>query len=148
VAQTVVLFLAFALGDAPFPEPDNHETIGAHRVALGLAFRHRRSCAIACSCAAPRSAGPAKAMVARLSRLKPGRRWAPASLGIGGPKRLGLTVVAGHDLGGRTRRVRNQLVRPALVGTVLVWVPVTLYGVRYAALDRRRQAGCRNTNSH
>jgi hypothetical protein len=138
VAQTVVLSLAFAIGDASFAEPkDNHETITALiELALGLALL-ATAARVRSRARVPhehRSAGPrTKAMVTRLSRLKPGAALGTGiALGIGGPKRLGLTFVVAATISaaalGRGEEVGLVAVY-VLVGTALVWVPVTLYVV-------------------
>jgi hypothetical protein len=135
VAQTVVLLLAFAIGDASFAEPkDDHETITALiALALGLALL-ATAVRVRSRARVPhehRSAGPrTKAMVSRLSRLKPGAALGTGlALGIGGPKRLGLTFVVAATISGAALGSGQEVALVAvyvLVGTALVWIPVTL----------------------
>src|SRR3954468_17986940 len=97
--QAVFCLLAFVIGDASFEEPRNsHGTVAALiELALGLALlataAHVRSRA-----RVPREHRPAgprtKAMVTRLSRLKPvAALGTGVALGVGGPKRIGITLV-------------------------------------------------------
>jgi hypothetical protein len=135
VAQTVVLLLAFAIGDASFAEPkDDHETITALiALALGLGLL-ATAARVRSRARVPhehRSAGPrTKAMVSRLSRLKPGAALGTGlALGIGGPKRLGLTFVVAATISGAALGSGQEVALVAvyvLVGTALVWIPVTL----------------------
>ena len=81
-----------------------------------------------------RAAGPrTKAMVTRLSRLKPAAALGTGlALGIGGPKRLGLTLVVAATISAAALGGAQELSLVGLyvlVGTVLVWVPVTLFVV-------------------
>jgi hypothetical protein len=138
VAQAAVLLIAFAIGDASFAEPKkNHETIASLlELAVGLALlaaaAHVRS-----RPRAPREPRPTtsrtKAMVARLSRLKPGAALGTGiALGIGGPKRLGLTLIVAAAISAAALGSAEELSLGAmyvLVATALVWVPVALYVV-------------------
>jgi Sap, sulfolipid-1-addressing protein len=136
VAQAAVLLIAFAIGDASFAEPkNNHETIASLlALVLGLALlaaaAHVRSRA-----RVPRERRPAgprtKAMLTRLSRLKPGAALGTGiALGIGGPKRLGITLIVAATISAAALGSAEELSLVAtyvLVGTALVWVPVALY---------------------
>jgi Sap, sulfolipid-1-addressing protein len=138
VGQAVFCLLAFAIGDASFAEPRNgHRTVTALiELALGLALlataAHVRS-----RTRAPRAHRPAgprtKAMVTRLSRLKPVAALSTGlALGIGGPKRIGITLVVAATISaaalGSAEEV-SLVVVYVLVATALVWVPVALYVV-------------------
>jgi len=136
VGQAVFCLLAFVIGDASFAEPRNdHGTITALiEFALGLALLatavHVRSPA-----RPPREhrpAGPrAKAMVTRLSRLKPAAALGTGvALGIGGPKRIGITLVVAATISAAALGSAEEIslvVVYVLVATALVWVPVALY---------------------
>ena len=70
-------------------------------------------------------------MVTRLSRLKPGAALGTGiALGIGGPKRLGLTLIVAATISAAALGSAEELSLVAiyvLVATALVWVPVALY---------------------
>ena len=72
-------------------------------------------------------------MVTRLSRLKPGAALGTGiALGIGGPKRLGLTLIVAAAISAAALGSAEELSLVAmyvLVATALVWVPVALYVV-------------------
>jgi len=138
VAQAAICFLALAIGAASIgSRADNHETLGALFVlAFGLALLaaatavHRRGD----TPRAPRRAGPrTKAMLERLERLTPGAAIGTgALLGIGGPKRLGLSVIVAGTISAAALAVDQEIslvVMYVLVGTVLVWLPVVLFVV-------------------
>jgi hypothetical protein len=151
-AQAAVCLLAFAIGDASFAEPkNNHETMTSLiAFALGLALlaaaAHVRSRA-----RTPREHRPVgprtKAMVTRLSRLKPAAALGTGiALGIGGPKRLGLTLIVAATISGAALGTGEELSLFAvyvLIGSALVWVPVGLYvlfGTRATDWIARAQA--------
>ena len=74
----------------------------------------------------PHVQGPRTAAIrARLSTLRP-----LTALGIGGPKRIGVTLVATASIAaagvGQARAVALSLMY-VLVATALVWIPVSLY---------------------
>jgi hypothetical protein len=136
VAQAAICLLAFAIGDASLAEPkNNHETIASLlALVLGLALlaaaAHVRS-----RSRVPRDRRPAgprtKAMLTRLSRLKPGAALGTGiALGIGGPKRLGITLIVAATISAAALGSAEELSLVAtyvLVATALVWVPVALY---------------------
>ena len=152
VAQSVVLLAAFAIGDSSFAEPkDNHETITSLvALALGLALL-ATAAAVRSRPRVPRehrAAGPrTKAMVTRLSRLKPVAALGTGiALGIGGPKRLGLTFIVAATISGAALGSAEEISLVGvyvLVASVLVWAPVTLYvffGTRATDWIAREQA--------
>lgn len=86
-------------------------------------------------------------MLTRLSRLTPGAALGTGvALGIGGPKRLGLTLIVAATISAAALGSTAELGLVAvylLVGTVLVWVPVTLFvlfGTRATDWINRAQA--------
>ncbi len=136
--QAVFCLLAFVIGDASFAESRNdHETIASLiELALGIALlataAHVRSRTR--SPREHRAAGPrTKAMVTRLSRLKPAAALGTGvALGIGGPKRIGITLVVAATISGAALGSAEDLALVAvyvLVATALVWVPVAVYVV-------------------
>ena len=133
LGQSIAFVVALLIGSAATTNPDGNEELAA---ALELAFgvgllvlawpqRHAP--------AEPDPAGPSrvKAMLARLHRLRPGTAFSVGLLlGVGGVKRLTITLVAGATVGiaGLTP-VEDVLlgVLYVLVAAVLVWVPVGVY---------------------
>jgi hypothetical protein len=136
--QSAVIVLAFFVGDASIAEPkNNHETLVAI-LALGFGIvllataMHVRSRGR--EPRPHRSLGPrTKAMLTRLSRLTPGTALGTGiALGIGGPKRLTLTLLVAATISAAALGGASELSLVAvyvLVATVLVWAPVTLYVV-------------------
>jgi hypothetical protein len=153
VAQTVVLLIVFAIGDASLGERESaHETLASLFVlAFGLALLaaaahvyRRRGMPHE-----PRGTGESrtKAILDRLEHLTP--RAAAGTgvlLGIGGPKRLGITIIcAGTITAASLARSEDVAlgVMYVLLGTALVWVPVALYvvfGERATAWMNQAQA--------
>jgi hypothetical protein len=136
VGQSAVVLLAFFVGDASFGEPkDNHETIEsllALLVGIALLATAARVRSHPRESRPRRALGPrTKAMLDRLSRLSPGAALGTGlALGIGGPKRLGLTLVVAAAISGAALGSASEFSLVAvyvLVATVLVWVPVTLF---------------------
>ena len=133
LGQSIAFVVALLIGSAATLNRDGNEELAA---ALELAFgvgllvlawpqRHPR--------AEPDPAGPnrVKAMLARLHRLRPSTAFSVGLLlGVGGVKRLTITLVAGATVGiaGLTP-VEDVLlgVLYVLVAAVLVWVPVGVY---------------------
>ena len=133
LGQSIAFVVALLIGSAATTNPDGNEELAA---ALELAFgvgllalawpqRHQG--------AEPDSCGPTKvqAMLARLHRLRPGTAFSVGLLlGVGGVKRLTITLVAGATVGiaGLTP-VEDVLlgILYVLVAAVLVWVPVGVY---------------------
>ena len=72
-------------------------------------------------------------MLTRLSRLKPVAALGTGiALGIGGPKRLGITLIVAATISAAALGSAEELslvVIYVLVATALVWVPVALYVV-------------------
>jgi hypothetical protein len=144
LGQTLACGLAFALGVAAVPDHNGARgtlravlELGVGIALIGLAARIRF---------VPRPAQPSrtsqrsKAVLARLEQLSVPKLFvAGAALGVGGPKRLGLTVFAAATIsatGWSAELKVTAAVFYVLVATVLVWVPVLLaliFGRRTAA---------------
>jgi len=133
LGQSIAFLVALLIGSAATLNRDGNEELAA---ALELAFgvgllvlawpqRHPR--------AEPDSAGPnrVKAMLARLHRLRPATAFSVGLLlGVGGVKRLTITLVAGATVGiAGLSPIEDALLGVAyvLVAGVLVWVPVGVY---------------------
>lgn len=139
VSQAVVLLIVFAIGVASLGDRKSaHETLASLFVlAFGLALlgaaahiRRRRG--------VPherrRPVGPrTKAILDRLEHLTP--RAAAGTgilLGIGGPKRLGITIITAGTVTAAALSRSEDVALGALyvlLGTALVWIPVALYVV-------------------
>jgi hypothetical protein len=134
LGQAAACGLAFALGVATIPQHDGtHETL---RSALELGLGVAMLAAAARIRYHPRPAQPSRtaersrAVLARLAQLSaPKLLLAGAALGIGGPKRLGITalVAATISASGWSDQVRLTFALAyVVIATVLVWVPVLL----------------------
>jgi len=133
--QAAFFLLMFAVGTASSPDGENHPTVVAIiEIAFGSALlltaayvrRHRSDPAQA------RGPNPrTEAIRSRLANLRPLTALGTgAALGIGGPKRIGVTLVvtaaiAAADLGGAG--ALGLAVLYVAVATIVVWVPVLLY---------------------
>jgi hypothetical protein len=135
--QAVFCFLALAIGSLSFPDRDQHHVTlqSILTIAFGVALlvaaaylrRRERD-------TRPRAPNPrTEAFRTRLSTLRPSTALATGgALGIGGPKRLGITLVvtAAISSAGLKRAPEIALaVLYVVVATMLVWVPVVLYVV-------------------
>jgi Sap, sulfolipid-1-addressing protein len=134
--QAVLFFFVFAVGTASSPDGENHPAVvDTIEIAFGTALlltaayvrRHRSDPA------AP-SRGPNPRTVAirsRLAKLRPLTALGTgAVLGIGGPKRISVTLVASAAIAAAGLGSAGALGLAVLyvaVATVLVWVPVLLY---------------------
>jgi threonine/homoserine/homoserine lactone efflux protein len=133
--QAAFCALAVAIGSLSFPQRDQHPTLqGGLEIAVGASLlvaavylrRRLRS---------PHPLRPpnarAEAFRHRLSTLRPATALGTGTvLGVGGPKRLGITlvVVATITSAGLSRAREVALATTyVIVGTALVWVPVLLY---------------------
>jgi hypothetical protein len=133
LGQSIAFLVALLIGSAATTNRDGNEELAA---ALELAFgvgllvlawpqRHAG--------AEPDPAGPSrvKAMLARLHGLRPGTAFSVGLLlGVGGVKRLTITLVAGATVGiAGLSAIEDALLGVAyvLVAGVLVWVPVGVY---------------------
>lgn len=154
--QALVAVVLLALGTAWAPTADDeHQTLrGLFDVAFGLALLaaawHMRRTRARQQLPGARRSPRTEALHARLERLGPVTALITgALLGIGGPKRLGVTFLAATDLAAsdlsRTATL-SLLVAYVLVATVLVWAPVAAYVVftdRATGWLERRQAWVR-----
>jgi threonine/homoserine/homoserine lactone efflux protein len=136
--QAFFCFLAFAVGafSAPTRERNHPTLVELLIVAFGITLltaaihlrRRSREPRVA------RTPNPRAEMLrGRLSRLSPVTALATgAVLGVGGPKRIGITLVVSATItqAGLTNATATALALTyVLVATVLVWVPVMLYVV-------------------
>ena len=132
--QTAFFVLMLAIGARSSPDGKNHPAvIDSIEIAFGIALlvtaayvrRHRSDLA---------ARGPSQrtaAIRSRLANLRPLTALGTgAALGIGGPKRIGVTIVVSAAIAaaGLHRAAAFGLsVLYIAVATVLVWVPVVLY---------------------
>jgi hypothetical protein len=132
--QTIVLLLALALGVASVTHGDHHEGLeygltmffGALLIVAAFYLRaHPRAHAV--------KTGPNKAtaVLGRIKHLSPGQAvGVGAALGIGGPKRITVTLLVAGAIAasglpvGRSTTIAIEYI---VIGTVLVWLPVVLY---------------------
>jgi len=132
LGQSAAFLAAFLVGSAATTDREENENVAA---ALELAFgaallaiawpqrRHARGA----------GGGPSrtKALLARLRGLRPGTAFSlGALLGVGGVKRLSITIVAGATVGIANLLGVEELALGALyvvVAGVLVWLPVGVY---------------------
>src|SRR5262245_19633487 len=136
VTQTRVLLIALAVGVASVTHGDEHEgfqygvtmLFGALLVFAAFYLRaHPRAHAT--------KTGPNKAtaVLGRIKHLSPGQAVGiGAALGIGGPKRITVTLLVAGAIAasglpvGRSTTIALEYI---VIGTVLVWLPVVLYVV-------------------
>jgi cytochrome c biogenesis protein CcdA len=156
VGQTLVIVLLAVLGSTWVPKDESqHEVLrGIFDLGFGIALltaawhvRHGD----APWPRPPRPPGPRTAAIeARLARLSPGTALGTgAILGIGGPKRFGITFLAAATVAASDVSKEADVVLTVayvLLATVLVWIPVLLYLVfaeRSTDWLRNRQAWVR-----
>ena len=134
LAQSLVLLLAVLLGSAATPGSDrSHQTLAAVlELGLGVAL-------LVFAARGGRSRGPrgrpgesrTEALLARLAHLRPATAFSlGALLGVGGVKRLTITLVAGATiaLSGFIPAEEVGLgVLYVVIATALVWLPVSIY---------------------
>ena len=133
LGQSIAFVVALLIGSAATTNRDgNIELAAVLELAFGLALllvawpRRRAE-------AGPDAAGPrrVKAMLARLHGLRPSTAFSVGVLlGVGGVKRLTITVVAGATVGiAGLSPIEDVLlgVLYVVVAAVLVWGPVTVY---------------------
>jgi hypothetical protein len=124
----------FAIGAASSPDRDNHPgVVDSIEIAFGIALlltaayvrSHRRD--LAARGPSPRT----EAIRSRLANLRPSTALGTgAALGIGGPKRIGVTIVVSAAIaaaGLGSAEALGLAVLYVAVATILVWVPVLLY---------------------
>jgi hypothetical protein len=141
--QSIAFVVALLIGSAATTDRDgNEELAAALELAFGvgllvLAWPQRRRAET------PASGGPSsrmKAMLGRVRGLRPGTAFSVGVLlGVGGVKRLSITVVAGATVGiAGLLPVEDVLLGLlyVLVAAVLVWVPVGIYLVAGERADR------------
>jgi hypothetical protein len=134
LGQSIVCAVAFGLGLATVPNRNrNHPTlISVLELAFGVALL---AASVHIRRTPPKPPGTSDSRMvrlkSRLSRLSPVTAFATgAVLGIGGPKRLAITVLTMSTIagGGLSRAEALPLILLYLgIATVFVWVPVLLY---------------------
>jgi hypothetical protein len=132
--QTALFLLVLAIGTASSPDGENHPAVvDSIEIAFGIALlvvavyvrRHR-------SDLAARGPNPRTAAIrTRLANLRPLTALGTGGvLGIGNPKRIGLTIVVSAAIaaaGLESAEALGLTVLYIAVATTLVWVPVLLY---------------------
>lgn len=131
----LVVALVLALGSITLPDASSRSTVAAvlelalGALALGAAWRVRHRVALR----EGEAAGRGRALLARLERLTPAVAFvAGGLLGIGGPKRLTITIVAATTLdaaGLATGQELGMVALYVLLAGLLVWVPVAVFVV-------------------
>lgn len=133
LAETLVLVVLLAVGSIGSPESGSRDTAASALelvfglLLLGVAVRIRRGGAVV----ETRQPGRTEALLARLERITPaGAFWAGALLGVGGPRRLTISIVTAATVtaaGLTSRQTVGAVVLYLAVASVLVWAPVGLY---------------------
>jgi hypothetical protein len=132
--QAAFFLLVVAIGMESSPDGENHPlVVDAIEIAFGIALlltaayvrRHR-------SDVGARGPNPRTAAIrSRLANLRPSTALGTgAALGIGGPKRIGVTIVVSAAIaaaGLERAEAFGLAVLYVAVATILVWVPVVLY---------------------
>jgi hypothetical protein len=134
--QALLFLLVFAIGTASSPDGDGHPAVvDSIEIAFGLALivtatyvrRHRDDPAAPGLSPNPRT----EAIHSRLAKLRPlTALGSGAALGIGGPKRISVTIVVSAAMaaaGLESAEAFGLAVLYVAVATVLVWLPVVLY---------------------
>jgi hypothetical protein len=135
LGQSAAFLAAFLVGSAATTDREAHEQAAAALelvfgiALLAIAWPERRHDA------GGTGGGPSrtKALLARLRGLRPGTAFALGTLlGVGGVKRLSITIVAGATVGIASLLAVEELalgVAYIVVASVLVWLPVGIYVV-------------------
>jgi hypothetical protein len=129
----LVVAVVLALGSITLPNEGRKNTTAAvlelalGALALAAAWRVRHRVAVR----EGEAAGRGRALLARLERLSPAVALAAGGLlGIGGPKRLTISIVAATSIDAADLATGEELAMVALyvlVASLLVWVPVAVY---------------------
>jgi threonine/homoserine/homoserine lactone efflux protein len=141
LGEAAAFLAAFLVGSAATADREAHEQAAAALelafglALLALAWPQRRRSAAETGDGRSRT----KALLERLRGLRPGTAFALGTLlGVGGVKRLSITVVAGATVGIANLLPVEELALGALyvvVAGVLVWAPVGVYLVAGARAD-------------
>jgi cytochrome c biogenesis protein CcdA len=151
--QLAACLLVVLLGASFLPHRDRHTLRGALEVALGvvlisLAVRLRRR---PMQTGVP-SVARSEQLLARLRRLSiPTAVVGGLMLGIGGPKRLLLTVLAGTSIAaseGNGPEAAALVVGYTLVATLLVWAPVLAFALAGDRVTAKLGAARRSLAAH
>jgi hypothetical protein len=132
LGQTAAFTAAFLVGSAATTQREVDEHVAAAlELAFGLALLIVAWPQRGRGPGAPGAGSRTRALLGRLRGLRPGTAFAVGTLlGVGGVKRLTITIVAGATVGVASLLLVEELVLGALyvlVGGVLVWVPVCAY---------------------
>ena len=140
LGQSAAFLAAFLVGSAATTDREENEHVAAALelafgvALLAIAWPQRRH-------AHRTGGGPSrtKALLARLRGLRPGTAFSlGALLGVGGVKRLSITIVAGATVGIADLLLVEEAALGALyvvIAGVLVWLPVAVYLVAGARAD-------------
>jgi hypothetical protein len=131
LGQSAAFLAAFLLGNAATTDQEANEHVAAGmELAFGLALlafawpQRRRT-------GGERGASRAKSFLERLKGLRPGTAFTAGTLlGVGGIKRLSITIVAGAHVGIAGLPLLEDFVLAVLyvlVAGILVWLPVAAY---------------------
>jgi threonine/homoserine/homoserine lactone efflux protein len=131
LGQSVAFLAAFLVGSAAQAGLDADDQTAALELAVGLAllaiawYEWRRRPA------GPNNGSRTKALLTGLKGLRPGTAFTfGALLGLGGVKRLSITIVAGATVGVADLVPAEELALGLLyvaVASILVWLPVAVY---------------------
>jgi cytochrome b561 len=142
LAQSIVLVIAFFLGSAAAPDDDDAQrrALASLELALGLLLLVFALRGLAGRAASEPERSRTKAVLTRLRGLRPATAFSiGALLGIGGIKRLTVTLVTGATIAiaalERSEEAALALVYVVLA-TLLVWLPVALYLIAGTRADR------------
>jgi hypothetical protein len=142
LAQSIVLVIAFFLGSAAAPDDDDAQrrAVASLELALGLLLLVFALRGLAGRAASEPERSRTKAVLTRLRGLRPATAFSiGALLGIGGIKRLTVTLVTGATIAvaalERSEEAALALMYVVLA-TLLVWLPVALYLIAGARADR------------
>lgn len=142
LGQSAAFLAAFLVSSAVTPERESNDEAAAvlelvfGLALLAIAWPQRRHDMPATGSGHPRT----KALLARLRGLRPGTAFVFGTLlGVGGVKRLSITIVAGATVGIASLLAVEELALGALyvlVAGVLVWLPVGIYLVAGERADQ------------
>jgi cytochrome c biogenesis protein CcdA len=143
LAQTIAFAIAYGIGTVATTGNRGHTTVASVLELvfgvglLGLAWLQWRRSPAAASEAPPRT----EALLERLRGLRPTTAFVVGSLlGVGGVKRLSITIVAGATVGIAALRPVEDLALAVVyvfVASLLVWAPVSAYLVAGKRADAR-----------
>jgi hypothetical protein len=142
VAQSVVLLIAFFLGSAAAADDvdSQRRVLSALELALGLLLLVFALRGLAGRSPAQPERSGTEAVLTRLRGLRPATAFSiGALLGIGGVKRLTVTLVTGATIAVAALERSEEAALALLyivIAALLVWLPVTLYLIAGEHADR------------